>query len=94
MYEVRKPLFYSFLIFVLAIALGVLSALNDDTFVRLIMGDDYVNMTLKNIENGNPLAIYGDMNETDMFFKITFNNISCSFISFLFWNFTDMGIGQ
>jgi len=93
MYECRKPLLYSFLIFALAICLGVISTLNDETFVRLILGDPYVNMTLKNIENGNPLAVYGESNEADMFFAITFNNIKVSFLAFAAGLVTALGSG-
>jgi uncharacterized membrane protein SpoIIM required for sporulation len=93
MYEERRMLLYSFLIFVLAISLGVVSSLNDDTFVRLILGDGYVNMTLENIENGNPLAIYGSSDETSMFFGITFNNIRVSFFAFSAGLLTALGSG-
>ncbi|MCA6074359.1 stage II sporulation protein M [Fulvivirga sedimenti] len=93
MYEVRKPLLYSFLTFAIAICLGIISTLNDETFVRLILGDGYVNMTLENIENGNPLAVYGDMNEADMFFAITFNNVRVSFMAFAAGLATALGSG-
>ncbi len=93
MYESRKTLLYSFLVFALAIALGVISTLNDETFVRLILGDPYVNMTLENIEKGNPLAVYGNSNEADMFFGITFNNIKVSFFAFAAGLLTAIGSG-
>ena len=78
----RKPLFYSFLITTLATSIGVISTMQDDTFVRLIMGDGYVNMTLENIEKGDPTGVYGTGDQLDMFFAITFNNIRVSFIAF------------
>jgi len=81
-FESRKQLLYAFIIFVLAGIIGSLSAYYDESFVRLIMGDEYVNMTLENIERGNPLAVYGKMKEADMFFAITFNNIKVSFYAF------------
>ena len=93
MYESRKMLLYSFLVFALAISLGVISTLNDETFVRLILGDGYVNMTLENIEKGNPLAVYGESNEADMFFRITFNNIRVSFYAFAAGLLTAIGSG-
>lgn len=82
LYEARMQLFYAFAIFMIAVLLGGVSAYYDDTFVRLIMGDEYVNMTLENIENGNPLAVYGGSQEADMFFMITLNNIKVSFLAF------------
>jgi uncharacterized membrane protein SpoIIM required for sporulation len=81
-HESRKQLFYALIIFLIATLLGVVSANYDDTFVRLIMGDGYVNMTLENIEKGNPMAVYGGSGETDMFFMITINNIRVSFLAF------------
>ena len=84
MYEVRKPLFYSFLIFVVAGLAGVVSSLFDDTFVRLILGDRYVNMTLENIKKGNPTGVYEGGNQFDMFARITLNNILVSFRTFIF----------
>lgn len=82
LFEHRKQLFYALLIFVIAGLLGAVSSHYDETFIRLIMGDDYVNMTMENIENGNPLAVYGKMGEADMFFAITFNNVRVSFFAF------------
>ena len=78
----HKQLFYSFLIFIIAGSIGALSAAYDDTFVRLIMGDDYVNMTLENIKSGDPMAVYKSHDQVDMFFLITYNNIKVSFTEF------------
>lgn len=79
----HKQLLYSFLTFALAIIIGAVSAAHDDTFVRLILGDTYVNMTLDNIEKGDPMAVYKKMNEMDMFLGITLNNIYVSFLAFI-----------
>ncbi len=81
--ETRVELLCALLVFVLAALLGALSTANDDTFVRLILGDRYVNMTLENIKQGDPLAVYKKMNEIDMFLGITFNNIRVSFFAFI-----------
>ena len=83
MYETRFKLLYAFLFFFGACLLGWISAANDDSFVRLIMGDSYVNQTLENIKNGDPLAIYGHAGQADMFLQITFNNIKVSFVAFV-----------
>ncbi len=79
----RKELTYSFIIFITAALIGGVSAANDDTFVRLILSDAYVNQTLANIESGDPMAIYKSMGPTNMFFLITFNNIYVSMLTFL-----------
>lgn len=77
-----RELFYAFAIFILAVLIGIVSTLNDDTFVRLILGDAYVNMTLENIKNNDPMAVYKQMNEVNMFLGITLNNIRVAFFAF------------
>lgn len=89
----HKQLLYSFLIFFISILIGIVSAANDDTFVRLILGDSYVNMTLENIENGEPTAIYKSMNQVNMFFGITINNIKVAFICFVMGSVFSFGTG-
>lgn len=79
----RVELLCSFAVFLLSALIGALSTANDDSFVRLIMGDTYVNMTLENIRLGDPLAVYKKMNEIDMFFGITFNNIRVALFAFI-----------
>lgn len=91
MYEVRRPLLYSLIIFLVAGAMGAVSTLYDDTFVRLILGDGYVNMTLENIKRGNPTAVYAGESELAMFFYITWNNILVSFRVFVFGIFASLG---
>lgn len=83
MYTSSRPMAYSFLILLAGILLGALSSANDETFVRLILSDQYVDMTLRNIENGNPMGVYGNMDPISMFFMITVNNIRVSFIAFI-----------
>jgi uncharacterized membrane protein SpoIIM required for sporulation len=92
-YESRKQLLYAFIIFIVAGLMGVVSAAHDDTFVRLILGDDYVNMTLENIKNGDPTGVYGSMDEVSMFFFITWNNIMVSFRVFVSGIFASFGTG-
>ena len=63
----QRTLAWTLLFFVLCTGLGALSAAYDDTFVRSILGDGYVNQTLENIRRGDPLAIYKSEEETAMF---------------------------
>ncbi len=93
MYGVRKQLLYAFIIFVIAGIMGAVSTANDDTFVRLILGDGYVNMTLENIKNGNPTKVYSSGSEMNMFFMITLNNIMVSLKVFVFGLFFSLGTG-
>ncbi|HAM97633.1 MAG TPA: hypothetical protein DCQ26_03400 [Marinilabiliales bacterium] len=92
-FENRKQLLYSFLIFSLAVAIGWVSQMNDATFVRLILTDSYVNMTLDNIGNNDPMAVYKQANESVMFLGITINNIKVAFMAFMMGIFTAMGTG-
>jgi uncharacterized membrane protein SpoIIM required for sporulation len=90
-YKYFPQLGWSFLIFGLSMLIGVISSLNDDSFARLIMGDRYINMTLANIEKGDPLAVYKQMLGTDMFLAISFNNIMVSFYAFTMGVFFGIG---
>jgi uncharacterized membrane protein SpoIIM required for sporulation len=83
-YKHRMKIIIAFSIFILSMLIGIVSSAGDSGFVRLIMGDSYVNMTLENIDKGDPLAVYKQMNGVDMFLGITFNNIRVSFIAFMF----------
>ncbi|HNV27635.1 MAG TPA: stage II sporulation protein M [Cyclobacteriaceae bacterium] len=93
MFTVQKQLFYAFVIFIIAGAIGAVSAAYDDTFVRLVLGDSYVNMTLENIKNGNPTKVYSSSSEIEMFFLITRNNILVSFMIFIYGVFASLGTG-
>ncbi|MDX1629716.1 MAG: stage II sporulation protein M [Fulvivirga sp.] len=92
-YSAHKQLLYAFILFVVAILIGIVSVHNDETFARLILGDAYVNMTLQNIEDGNPLGVYGKSNEADMFVGITLNNVMVSFRAFALGLFVSIGTG-
>ena len=84
MREGHKELLYSFLVFMIAIGIGVFSSIYDDSFVRLILGDYYVNMTLDNIDQGDPMGVYRSHSQGSMFFGIAINNVRVSFMAFAF----------
>ena len=84
---------WTLLFFVLCTALGALSAAYDDTFVRSILGDGYVNQTLENIRRGDPMAIYKSDEETSMFLFITFNNIKVALTAFAMGITAGLGTG-
>ncbi|AVR46096.1 hypothetical protein C7S20_12985 [Christiangramia fulva] len=81
-YHYQKQLLLSFLIFLLFGIIGAYSSATDGAFVRSIMGDAYVNMTLENIANNDPMAVYKQAANTDMFLGITINNIKVSLMVF------------
>lgn len=92
-YRYHRQLLYSFLVFIIAVAIGAVSAANDDSFVRLILGDAYVNETINNIENGNPTAIYSSGGEFGTFIGITVNNIRVAMLAFAAGVITSIGTG-
>lgn len=81
-YQYHKTLLYSFLIFMVAVIIGTVSTLNDDSFIRLILGDAYVNMTIENIEKGEPMAVYKSGSQMGSFLGITINNVRVAIIAF------------
>jgi uncharacterized membrane protein SpoIIM required for sporulation len=93
MHSIQKQLLYALIIFTIAGLIGAISTAHDDTFVRLILGDGYVNMTLENIKAGNPTKVYSSGDEMNMFFMITLNNIMVSLRVFVFGVFFSLGTG-
>lgn len=93
MYEARRELLISFLIFAVSALIGAVSAANDSDFVRLILGDRYVDMTLENIAKGEPMAVYNGSSELPMFLGITINNVRVSFMCFATGVLTSFGTG-
>ena len=91
--DYRSTLLAAFAITAVAALIGWSSTLFDDTFVRLILGDTYVNMTLENIKANDPLAVYKKMHEVDMFLGITFNNIRVAFVAFAWGTLFSVGTG-
>lgn len=86
-------LLVSFVVGIIGTLLGAVSQLYDESFVRIIMGDDYVNQTIERIKNGNPIGIYGEMPQGFMFFYITINNIRVSFMMFAMGMIFSVGTG-
>lgn len=82
-YNYHRQLFIAFIVFSFFTLVGMYSASQDGNFVRLILGDAYVNMTLENIEKGDPMAVYKKANETKMFLGITINNIRVAMYALL-----------
>lgn len=90
-YGSQKEIFISFIILVISVLIGIVSNKYDNGFTRIILGDAYVNMSLSNIQKGDPLAVYKSMNQVDMFLGITINNIRVSFIAFAMGILTPIG---
>ena len=93
MFEARKLLLASFCIFFISVFIGVVSQCFDTDFCRIILGDYYVDMTLQNIRDGKPMAVYDGGDELNMFLGITLNNIRVSFLEFVSGIFTSIATG-
>ena len=89
----HKQFLYSFIVFAISCTIGAISAKYDPSYVRLILGDSYVNMTLENIKNGDPMGVYKDEGELSMFFYITINNIKVSLATFVVGVLGSFGTG-
>ncbi|RIV43256.1 stage II sporulation protein M [Flagellimonas pelagia] len=87
----HRELLISFLVFTFFAVVGAFSAANEGDFVRSILGNGYVNMTLENIEKGDPMAVYKQQGEFNMFLGITINNIKVAIYAFAYGIF--LGIG-
>jgi len=90
-FQHRKELLIAFLVFTFFTIVGAFSSANEGDFVRSILGDGYVNMTLENIENNDPMAVYKQQGEFNMFLGITINNIKVAVFAFAFGIFLGVG---
>lgn len=93
MYENRKLLLASFIVAVVSTLIGIVSQMLDPEFCRIILGDRYVDMTLGNIANGKPMAVYSGESEAPMFLSITINNVWVSFSMFASGLLTSIATG-
>ena len=82
-YRSRRFLLLSLLLFILGEVIGTLSQCLDNGFFESFFGSGYYETTVSNIENGDPMGIYDSWEESEMFFKITINNITVGFNYFL-----------
>lgn len=91
MYEARWQLLFTFCLFTISMFIGIFSSMHDPDFARYILGDSYVRMTEENIRSGDPMKVYKEMNQVDMFLSITFNNLRVSFFTMIFGIFFGLG---
>ncbi len=82
-FQSRKELLISFAIFALSVTIGVISSVNDPDFARIVLGDNYVDMTLANIENDDPMRVYKERSQINMTLGITLNNLRVAFLTFI-----------
>ncbi len=91
LYACRRQLLLSLVILLVAVAMGVVMSLAEFDNIRTIMGDAYVDMTISNIENGDPAAVYRSGSGTDSFLLIVLNNLWCDVMALAFGLLTSLG---
>lgn len=92
-YDHRLALLASLIVFLVGTTLGIVSQITDAEYAREVLGDYYVNMTLENIDNGTPVAVYGTGSRLDSFFEITLNNVGVAFRCYVGGLLTIFGAG-
>lgn len=78
----HNVLLFCAVLFIVFFIVGFYSAKHDESFVREMLGDGYVNMTEENIEKGKPFGVYAEGGELMMWLGIMLNNIFVSFTYF------------
>ncbi len=91
MYESRWEVLLAFSIFVLTFFIGALSQSMDSNFANTILGSSYVEMTIRNIEKGDPLAVYKSSGPFGMSMAIISNNLYVAFLTFILGVFASIG---
>lgn len=89
----HRELLLAFIIFTGFAIMAAFSAAHDETFVRGVLGDGYVEMTEDNIAKGDPFGVYKDDDKVSMFLGIAMNNIKIAFMVFVAGIFLSIGSG-
>ncbi len=92
-YKHRNYIYTAFIFFFICFFIGLLSTFNDQTFARQVLGNSYVNETLRNIESGDALAIYKGGSTWGSFIAIFENNLMVGLKMFLSGLFLGIGTG-
>ncbi|MCE3077033.1 stage II sporulation protein M [Chryseobacterium gwangjuense] len=90
-FQYRRYLLYAFLFFILFTSMGVVSAIYDKDFANIILGEDYVNMTVENIKKGNAVGVYQSGSTWGSTIGIIFNNIGVGAKLYLYGIFCGVG---
>ena len=81
-YRSRKNLLFALITFLIYAAIGAFNTHIEPNFLSSVVGEGYVQRTLDNIANGNPLAVYQQDDQLGMFLNITTNNLKVAFLTF------------
>lgn len=78
----HKTMFLALFLFLLFFGLGYFISANDESVTRMVLGDNYVDMTIDNIEKGNPFGVYEKGNPFLSWLGIMINNIKVSLLAY------------
>lgn len=92
-YDNRKMLLISLLIFSFFTLVGLLSSAYDVNFIRQILGNHYVDESIVNIKEGDPAAVYKGGSTIGSAIGITLNNIMVAFYAFAYGILFGLGTG-
>ncbi len=87
----RKDMLLSFCVFMISVLIGAFSTSMDPDFPRSILGDGYVEMTIENIQKGDPMAVYKQEGSLSMFLGISTNNLRVTLLAFALGAFFGIG---
>ncbi len=91
MYESRREVLLAFSVFILSMLVGAFSQHMDPSFANIVLGEGYVEETIRNIESGDPLAIYKSSGPFGMSIGIIANNLFVALLCFLLGVFASIG---
>jgi len=78
----HRVILFMFIFFCIFFVVGFFSSRQDETFVRQMLSDDYVDKTIQNIEEGNPFGIYQSGSSFLSWMGIMINNIKVALVYF------------
>ncbi|MGV8915629.1 MAG: stage II sporulation protein M [Kaistella sp.] len=91
LHQYRRYLVYAFGFFILFTLIGFMSAYYDKDFVKIILGEEYVNKTIENILKGNAVGVYQQGSNWGSTISIIFNNIKVGATLFIYGIFGGLG---
>ncbi len=90
-YKARRNLLFALVVFLIWATLAAVTTHFYPNFTELVLSKEYVEMTNENISKGDPLAVYKNGTQLQMFIDITTNNIKVAFLTFIFGIFFTVG---
>lgn len=78
----HRVVLFSFLLFLIFFCIGFFVSRQDESVARGFFGDGYVDLTIENIEKGNPFGIYETGNPILSWLHLMIHNIRVSLLMF------------